>query len=323
MNRKLLSGLCRAMVGLTGLLVGAPTIAQVSTAPMGAMTYLHTDLTGNVVLATNTTGATVWDERYLPYGAKRLGSAGGVNGVDSSTQKYGYHDKALDPETGLQYFGARYYDPLSGRFSGIDPASPLGGNLYTFNRYAFANGNPYHNTDPDGGNVLSVYDWWSFGRDAGGLLVTEIVYTAAVISGNTAVANLASDRMVEQRFDAAASTFGVINVVPGSARLLKLVERGSEEAKTVGVVYKRVNKADKAAKPYIGRAKSEERYAARQKEHGRANPDADYEYTQIERAEEGQALREAEQRQITEHGGPTNKNNPDGGTENKRNEIAQ
>ncbi len=75
-------------------------------------------------------------------------------------------------------------------------------------------------------------------------------------------------------------------------------------------------------KPYIGRAKSEERFEARQKEHARKNPDADYKYTTLERTKPSGA-RTAEQRHINDHGGPTNSSNPSGGTENKRNEIRQ
>jgi RHS repeat-associated protein len=131
--------------------------SQVSTAPTGPVTYLQTDLTGNVVLATDAAGNTAWDERYLPYGAKRLGAAGGTGGVDSSTQKYGFQDKALDPETGLQYVGARYYDPLSGRFSGMDPAASPNATIYTFNRYGFANNNPYRYGDRDGRNPVVEY----------------------------------------------------------------------------------------------------------------------------------------------------------------------
>ncbi len=104
---------------------------------------------------------------------------------------------------------------------------------------------------------------------------------------------------------------------------LVLALRGiAAESKGEGIVYERINAADKAEKPYIGRAKSEERFEERQQEHARDNPDAQYKFTEKERAAPGQPLREAEQRHITAKGGPTNKKNPNGGTSNKRNEIA-
>jgi hypothetical protein len=94
------------------------------------------------------------------------------------------------------------------------------------------------------------------------------------------------------------------------------------EVEDEGIIYERINRADPAEKPYIRRTQSEARYAARQREHGRANPHADYEFREIARAKRGQALREAEQREIDRRGGPTNSSNPNGGTSNKRNEIA-
>ncbi len=55
---------------------------------------------------------------------------------------------------------ARYYDPVIGRFYSNDPVDALGhmqrGNSIThgFNRYAYANNNPYKYTDPDGKFVV-------------------------------------------------------------------------------------------------------------------------------------------------------------------------
>jgi uncharacterized protein RhaS with RHS repeats len=43
---------------------------------------------------------------------------------------------------------ARYYDPVIGRFYSNDPVGF--NNVHNFNRYAYANNNPYKYTDPDG-----------------------------------------------------------------------------------------------------------------------------------------------------------------------------
>jgi hypothetical protein len=49
----------------------------------------------------------------------------------------------------MNYMQQRYYDPMIGRFLSVDPvtATSVGGN---FNRYWYANDNPYRFIDPDG-----------------------------------------------------------------------------------------------------------------------------------------------------------------------------
>src|SRR2546423_1839399 len=55
-------------------------------------------------------------------------------------------------ETGLDYFGARYYGSPQGRFTSPDPllASAKRINPQTWNRYSYGNNNPLRFTDPDG-----------------------------------------------------------------------------------------------------------------------------------------------------------------------------
>ena len=55
-----------------------------------------------------------------------------------------------DPESGLVYMQARYYDPAVGRFMSADPVGPTPGDGFNFNRYSYANNNPYRFIDPDG-----------------------------------------------------------------------------------------------------------------------------------------------------------------------------
>jgi len=86
----------------------------------------------------------VWKESYRAYGERW------VNDPGSAQQSQWFHGKEQDAATGLQYFGARYYDPAVGRFLGIDPVDYQDGNLHSFNRYAYGNNNPVRYADPDG-----------------------------------------------------------------------------------------------------------------------------------------------------------------------------
>jgi RHS repeat-associated protein len=55
-----------------------------------------------------------------------------------------------DALTGLSYAQQRYYDPLLGRFLSPDPVETDPNSGGNFNRYWYANNNPYRYTDPDG-----------------------------------------------------------------------------------------------------------------------------------------------------------------------------
>lgn len=126
-----------------------PVTINVGTAPPDpeereTITYIHTDLSGSPLAATNANGNVVWKENYRAYGERRLGQPG------SEGQRQWFHGKEADASTGLQYFGARYYDPAVGRFMGVDPVTFQEGNLHSFNRYAYGNNNPVAYLDPDG-----------------------------------------------------------------------------------------------------------------------------------------------------------------------------
>lgn len=71
--------------------------------------------------------------------------------------------------SGLDYYGARYYDPLAGQFTSGDSVLPGGGfDLWGLSRYAYVGGNPIIRTDPTGhddcvddgsGNLLLWKRW--------------------------------------------------------------------------------------------------------------------------------------------------------------------
>jgi RHS repeat-associated protein len=94
--------------------------------------------------ATNLAGTAIWKEDYRPFGERQQNEAA------ASSQHQWFGGKPQDSETGLSYFGARYYDPVMGRFMGVDSVGFSEGNLHSFNRYAYANNNPYKFRDPDG-----------------------------------------------------------------------------------------------------------------------------------------------------------------------------
>lgn len=61
-----------------------------------------------------------------------------------------------DSETGLYYLKARYYSPDLGRFVTKDTFKGFNNDPQSLNLYAYANGNPVMNVDPDGHFIIPV-----------------------------------------------------------------------------------------------------------------------------------------------------------------------
>lgn len=68
--------------------------------------------------------------------------------IEGETDDVGYTGHKYDKAIGLSYMQARYYDPVIGRFYSNDPIGFR--DVHSFNRYAYANNNPYKYTDPTG-----------------------------------------------------------------------------------------------------------------------------------------------------------------------------
>jgi RHS repeat-associated protein len=106
----------------------------------GTVYLEYTDPQGTVLAEADVQGHIVARYDYRPYGGVVSGS--GPNGP-------GYTGHVQDPETGLVYMQARYYQ-ARGQFLSPDPVGPSPGDIFSFNRYAYANNNPARYTDPDG-----------------------------------------------------------------------------------------------------------------------------------------------------------------------------
>jgi RHS repeat-associated protein len=118
--------------------------------------YFHKDHLGSTRAITSATGATVWTGTYEPFGRLRSESGPRVSA-------YLFTDHEFDSETGLYYFGARYYDPASGLFTSPDSIVARPFDPQSLNRYAYVGGKPLSRVDPDG------HDWID---DVGAFLVT-------------------------------------------------------------------------------------------------------------------------------------------------------
>ena len=118
------------------------------------LSYLATVGMDTVSAAVDSAGTVAAQQLYLAYGGSRYTSG------TMPTSK-GYTGQRADAATGLDYYGARYYDPVVGQFTSADDVLPGDGlDPWGLSRYAYVEGNPISRNDPTGhdwfGSALSV-----------------------------------------------------------------------------------------------------------------------------------------------------------------------
>ncbi|WP_291782247.1 RHS repeat-associated core domain-containing protein [Luteibacter sp.] len=138
---------CRAKIifqVLCWIFVGwvSPFPSDVRASGQTAMvTYYYTDPEGTVLATANEQGEILTRSDRRPYGEQ-------VMGITQSGP--GFTGHVEDPDSGLIYMQARYYDPLAGRFISPDPLRPGPSLTFKFNRYVYAANNPLTYLDPSG-----------------------------------------------------------------------------------------------------------------------------------------------------------------------------
>lgn len=177
--------------------------------------FYHTDPAGTPVAMTDSAGTVIWKADYKPFGAETISIASGDN-----TRLF--IGKQKDAETGLHYFGARYYDARIGRFTAIEPVRAVNGansatneslllNPQGLNLYAYSLNNPYRHLDTDGELFWDILDVGFF---------CYSVYA------------FAKDPSLSTGFDLVLDTAGLLPVVPA----LGAANRGVKAASKAGDV---------------------------------------------------------------------------------------
>ncbi len=126
---------------LGGMLVGESTGS-------GTNMFL-TDALGSVletISATANSATVQGNQVYSPYGSSRY-QQGNMGTTKGFTGQYN------DNVSGLDYYHARYYDPVVGRFLSIDKVS---GNMQGMDPYAYVGDNPETKNDPTGQRFISA-----------------------------------------------------------------------------------------------------------------------------------------------------------------------
>ncbi len=128
------NGVTQKIYTLNGGVVGQ----IISVRENGQDYYFNYDRQGNVRFITNSSGNVISRFEQDAYG-----NVISVFGNDQFNRHFITKEK--DPQTGLYYFGSRWYDPETGRWLSPEPLGLDGPNLY---QYGF--NDPVNNLDPDG-----------------------------------------------------------------------------------------------------------------------------------------------------------------------------
>jgi len=92
---------------------------------------------------TNSSGAITDTYEYDAFGNK-------VNPTGTTPNNYLYRGEQWDPDLGLYYLRARYYNPLTGRFMSRDPLDGNAKDPASLYKYLYASGDPVNLLDPTG-----------------------------------------------------------------------------------------------------------------------------------------------------------------------------
>lgn len=121
---------------------------------MSLSNHYHSDHLGSTSYITDKDGNITQYDADLPYGEQLVDEHS-----SSEDLPYKFNGKELDEETGLYYYGARYMNPVTSIWYGVDQLTEKKPNL---SGYVYCIGNPIRLIDPDGnwewdksGNLVS------------------------------------------------------------------------------------------------------------------------------------------------------------------------
>src|SRR5262245_13507576 len=146
--------------------LSATTTAHAQTTEV--VTYYHSDAIGSIRMITDANGQVVERHDYMPFGEEWPASSSGERRL--------YVGKERDPETALDYSGARYYAPANGRFTSPDPLTADAMRIVSpqrWNRYAYATNNPFTYGDPNGLDVI-VFNYVNGALGAGHIAIMAV-----------------------------------------------------------------------------------------------------------------------------------------------------
>ena len=175
--------------------------------------YYHPDHLGSSSYITNLDGEVVQHIEYVPFGEVFIEERNSIWNTP-----YLFNAKEFDEETGLYYYGARYYDPRLSVWLSVDP---LAEKDIATSAYAFCGNNPIIRIDSDGKIWETVWDIGNVLYDVG----------AAIYNHATGNHEAAKSNWIDAGVDAAAV---VIPFIPaGATKVAKAGKAGAAGVKAM------------------------------------------------------------------------------------------
>ena len=125
----------------------------------GTLTWLLGDHLGSATITATENGTLASEQKYTAWGQTRSGS------VTTDRQ---YTGQISEPQLGLYFYNARFYDSYLARFVQADTIIPQPGSPLAWDRYSYVYSNPVNGIDPSGhkacewdgdGNCVRDPDW--------------------------------------------------------------------------------------------------------------------------------------------------------------------
>jgi RHS repeat-associated protein len=172
--------------------------------PNGSVAYYFSDHLKTASVITDATGNIKSESDYYPWG-------GELQFLSNDSNHYKFTGKERDAESGMDYFGARYYSNSLGRFVTTDPlmASARVSDPQTWNRYSYARNNPERFLDPTGMKEVTA-DQCKKDQECVSLKL-NVIYDKSANDGK-GLTDKQKDRFDKQQLQHAKDQYGSANI---------------------------------------------------------------------------------------------------------------
>lgn len=192
-------------------------------APDSVFYYYHSDHLGSSSLLTDPNGNIYQHYGYRAFGAERWDDSSYDANINVTNR---YTGQLLDKDTGLYYYGSRYYDPELARFVQADPVVPgsITTNSQALNRYTYSFNNPLIFTDPTGnsptitaGVMLSLV--WN---GPAGMMVPNSIYNMFTTQTNSSLstAGAGTGATALQTYEVTSTAYSPPNIIVSPETIL-------------------------------------------------------------------------------------------------------